>query len=247
MQVNIIAKTQLTENYIQNILNEEVKKAFENGELSETKAVSLTAIRTCYSHLKPIDIINAEFEKYFKKTATDGKGGKEADRLIRHIINSKHSSVLEHCSYNFAISGVSRSLLAQLTRHRVGVAFSVASQRYIRFGSNDKSGGASWVTPPSIQSNEEATELYNDFMEYMQLIYDKLRALGVPGEDARYVFSNGVTTNLTMTMNLSALLTFYSKRKKGRGAQWEIANFAELLKEAVIKEDAWLAEFFDKV
>ena len=44
-----------------------------------------------------------------------------------------HESPVEHASFTFGIEGVSRSLLAQLTRHRMA-SFSVQSQRYVREG-----------------------------------------------------------------------------------------------------------------
>ncbi|OYD08564.1 hypothetical protein CHM34_06985 [Paludifilum halophilum] len=42
--------------------------------------------------------------------------------------------MVEHLNYTFAIEGLSRSALAQLTRHR-HMSFSVQSQRYVKFGS----------------------------------------------------------------------------------------------------------------
>lgn len=108
---------------------------------SSGKTIALTAIRTCYSPNKPSEIMELEGEKYLGMKATDNKGGSDADRLIRHIVRSGHTSTLEHITFTFAVEGVSRALLAQLTRHRVGFSYSVQSQRYVRFGSQDRSGG----------------------------------------------------------------------------------------------------------
>ena len=41
-----------------------------------------------------------------------------------------HLSPIEHASFSFGIEGVSRALLAQITRHRIA-SFSVQSQRYV--------------------------------------------------------------------------------------------------------------------
>ena len=51
---------------------------------------------------------------------------------VKGCIKSGHHSVLEHASFTFRITGVSRSLLAQLTRHRLA-SFSVQSQRYCSY------------------------------------------------------------------------------------------------------------------
>jgi thymidylate synthase (FAD) len=48
--------------------------------------------------------------------------------ILKRIIKSGHLSVLEHASFSFGVEGVSRALLAQLTRHRIA-SFSVQSQR----------------------------------------------------------------------------------------------------------------------
>lgn len=238
MNVNLIAHTQLSGKFLSNLPSE--TWLWSNGEPKNGESVALTAIRTCYSANKPSEIVAKEGAKYFGKPATDGEGGTEADRLIRHIVRSKHLSTLEHLTFTFAIEGVSRALLAQLTRHRVGFSFSVQSQRYVRFGSDDKSGGFDYVTPDSI----EERVVYQDFMEYAQETYDKLRKLGVPAEDARMVLPQAATTNLVMTANLRALLDFYAKRRPGNGAQAEIADLAECLKAEIIAVEPWTAPFF---
>ncbi len=215
-----------------------------NPDYTDGQAVALTAIRTCYSPNKPSEIVALEGEKYFKGKATDGKGGKEVDRLIRHIVGSGHTSTLEHLTYTFAVEGVSRALLAQLTRHRVGFSFSVQSQRYVRFGSNDRSEGFDYVIPDTVLNNTEAYGEYLSIMDSFQYHYDYLRKLGIPAEDARAVLPNAACTNLVLTVNLRSLLDFYYKRRKGKGAQHEITELAERLREEVVKVEPWTDEFF---
>ncbi len=55
----------------------------------------------------------------------------EAGKYHDNIKKSRHGSVLEHPSYSFLIYGVDRSFTHELVRHRVGVAFSQVSQRYV--------------------------------------------------------------------------------------------------------------------
>lgn len=70
---------------------------------------------------------------------------------------------------------------------------------------------------------------------------------GVPAEDARFILPNAAATNLVMTGNLRAILDFYSKRKKGRGAQWEITDLAEQIRAEVVEADPWTEQFFEEV
>lgn len=210
----------------------------------ERAALALTAIRTCYSPEAPSGIIENDGTKYFGAPATDNEGGTDADRLIRFITRSGHTSTLEHVSYTFALEGVSRSLLAQLTRHRVGFSFSVQSQRYVRFGSDDKAHGFDYVTPPTIDGSKDASEIFDLFMAAAQACYDGLRAAGVPPEDARFVLPNAAACNIVMTCNLRALLDFCSKREPGNGAQWEIAELATELRRIVTSADPWTEKLF---
>lgn len=43
----------------------------------------------------------------------------DPDRSLRGALNAGHDSVVEHVNFTFRIEGVSRVLLAQLTRHRI--------------------------------------------------------------------------------------------------------------------------------
>jgi thymidylate synthase (FAD) len=90
-------------------------------------------------------------------------------------------------------------------------------------------------------------DLYDVFklqMESAQRSYDYLIKQGVPQEDARSVIPQSATCNLVLTVNLRALLDFYSKRRKGKGAQQEITVLAEQLKEKVVSVEPWTTAFF---
>ncbi|MEK4559539.1 FAD-dependent thymidylate synthase [Bacillus sp. FSL K6-0036] len=264
MNVQLLAHTQLSDKFYDSFDELDSVGNYDFNYLSKLdttdgKLVALTAIRTCYSANKPSEIVAKEGAKYFGSEASDGGAGTDADRLFRHIVRSGHSSTLEHISFTFAIEGVSRALLAQLTRHRVGFSFSVQSQRYVRMGSGDKIGGFDYVVPEKVTSDKVAFEcgdygldlsadyIFEDAMEFAQKAYDRLRKAGVPAEDARAVLPNAVATNLVMTANLTALLSFYSKRKKGRGAQAEITELAEALRREVVDAEPWTAQFFEEV
>lgn len=275
MSVKLLAHTQVTDGDLRDAMIREYMDTIDGLEFpqwepmcTDGQAVSLTAIRTCYSPLKPSEIVATEGEKYFGQSATDSGSGTDADRLMRQVVNSGHLSTLEHLTFTFAIEGVSRSLLAQLTRHRVGFSFSVQSQRYVRFGSGDKSGGFQYVVPDGVKKAQErlclgfclcerecehvdggdttAQDFFEQVMRDLQQAYDTLRSLGVPPEDARAVLPNAAATNLTMTVNLRALLDFYSKRRQGRGAQAEIAQLAEKMRAEVISVEPWTAPFFEE-
>ncbi|EOQ00994.1 FAD-dependent thymidylate synthase [Bacillus cereus] len=237
MKVTLLAHTQISDEFYFNL-------PISDNTYTDGQAVALTAIRTCYSPNKPSEIVALEGAKYFGNKATDGKEGTEADRLIRHVLGSKHLSTVEHLNFTFAIEGVSRALLAQLTRHRVGFAYSVQSQRYVKFSSDSKSGGFDYVVPEKVKNNDKAYGEYLSIMDCFQTYYDTLIQLGIPQEDARSVLPQSATCNLVLTVNLRAALDFYKKRRRGAGAQFEITQLAEAIKDKICSVEPWVEAFF---
>ena len=145
------------------------------------------------------------------------------EKALKHAIESGHESVMEHVTFTFEISEVSRTLLAQLTRHRIA-SFSVQSQRYVShrnlFG---------YTIPPSIiELGEDAVKAYEAQMEQMHKWYcEWCDLLGdQKKEDARYVLPNAAHTRLLMTMNARELKHFLSLRMCNC-AQWEIRQMAD--------------------
>jgi thymidylate synthase (FAD) len=241
MKLTLLARPQLSDDFLS--LMEDIDfELLTEGNLTPSQVVALTAIRTCYSHLDPADIFATEGNKYFGNLAQDGSEGSDADRLIRHIINSGHTSTMEHGSYVFTLSGLSRSALAQFTRHRQ-FSFSVQSQRYVKFGSKDRSKGFHYTVPKTVKE-KDVEELYEAAMIEIQAIYDNLRKEGVTAEDARYVLPNAATCNLVFSGNLRTLLEFYSKRGKGTHAQAEIQELAETIKKKIIEVEPWTKPFW---
>ena len=56
----------------------------------------------------------------------------DQEDYLRNILASAHGSVLEHVSFSFVLHNVSRVLTHELVRHRVGVAISQESLRFVR-------------------------------------------------------------------------------------------------------------------
>lgn len=146
-------------------------------------------------------------------------GSDQPFRALGHALKSGHDSVSEHASFTFKIEGVSRVLLAQITRHRLA-SFSVQSQRYCGVTPE-------WVVPPEL----EAKGFREDYLAECDRCWDAYQryvAGGVDPEDARFVIPQGITCNLFMTMNARELRHFFSLRCCNR-AQWEIRQLAHTM------------------
>ena len=149
----------------------------------------------------------------------------DQQKYIAGVMARGHLSVTEHASFTFAVEGVSRTLLAQLTRHRIA-SFSVQSQRYVSMAD-----GFDYVVPPSISAlGEDAEAEFARQMDQMHAWYCQWQEkLGGAGEsanqDARFVLPNAAATRLLVTMNARELLHFFELRCCNR-AQWEIREMA---------------------
>ena len=140
--------------------------------------------------------------------------------FVAKLESMHHESPMEHISFTFGIEGVSRALLAQITRHRIGASFSVRSQRYCSENDFD------YIIPESIKKHEKHCVRYKALMAEIGNFYDKLVELGVPKEDARMVLPNACETRMVVTMNARELFHFASLRCCVR-AQWEIKALAD--------------------
>ncbi|MBQ9832430.1 MAG: FAD-dependent thymidylate synthase [Clostridia bacterium] len=147
----------------------------------------------------------------------DTKGNE--DKFVGKLMSFGHLSPLEHASFTFGVQGVSRALLAQITRHRIA-SFSVQSQRYV---TNDE---LTYIVPPSIAAlGDEAVREFEAQMTTLHGFYSKWLEKGIPAEDARFVLPNAAETRMIFTMNVRELLHFFELRCCMR-AQWEIRRLA---------------------
>lgn len=153
-------------------------------------------------------------------TLLDNLTTDKVESFIKRLADLGHESPIEHASYTFAVEGVSRALLAQLTRHRIA-SYSVQSQRYV-----DKSE-FDYVIPPSIAADTRLTEEFRATMHELALYYnDLVERFNIPNEDARFVLPNACDTRIIFTMNARSLHNFFRLRCCNR-AQWEIRAMAD--------------------
>lgn len=155
--------------------------------------------------------------------------------LLEDLFRKGHWGPFEHPSITLAIEGISRSCMAQLTRHR-HASFDVQSMRYVDFSETDA------ITPKSLldeehfsretgstylsQEMEDLRQLYEEQVSAAMDTYRELVECGVPKEDARFVLPIGTPVNLTVTVNARMLLHIEDMRKKA-DAQWEIRELTE--------------------
>lgn len=151
------------------------------------------------------------------------------EKMIKMLINSDHTSVLEHSYATFRVDGASRSFTHQIVRHRLA-SFSQQSQRYV-----DESN-FHYVIPPSIQENPDALKLFESTMKTIEESYIKLREMNIKKEDARFLLPNAIESIIVISANFREWRHIFELRCSMH-AQWEIRQVAlEMLK--ILKEKA---------
>jgi len=144
---------------------------------------------------------------------------KAEDReLIRKLRDWGHWSPFEFASATFYVEGVSRSCLAQLTRHRLA-SFMVRSMRYVKQKPEEV------VIPDSVEESGLAEEYREKYAELHDL-YQKSVEAGVPKEDARFLLPLGSKTSLYLKTNFREFRHIIELRGS-QEAQWEIRELAE--------------------
>lgn len=197
------------------------------GDMARVVAISG---KICHS-AKNADDLKAEMR---------GMTNTTVDQYNANVLASGHDSILEHVSFTFLVSGVSRALLAQLTRHRIA-SFSVQSQRYVA------QNGFDYVIPPAIANNPKLKHAFEFHLYTMNSNYEfmvhELIASGrteqEAREDARFLLPNAAATQLVVTMNARELKHFFSLRCCNR-AQWEIRALADRMRTLVLEVEEGL-------
>lgn len=195
----------------------------------DPEKIVASAAKLCYSDSEVTDLMNDMTKE-------------KSRNFIRMLMGLGHESPIEHITFTFAIEGVSRAFLAQITRHRIA-SFSVQSQRYVKYDKYE------YITPPSVLIDPHLNKFYDDAIKkavdaYKELS-DHLYAVYIsnedfckqhadnPGaaaekkaiEDARFLLPNAFGTRMIVTMNARSLMNFFKLRTCNR-AQWEIRDVA---------------------
>lgn len=148
----------------------------------------------------------------------DAKWGTQ-EKFVKSLMSVEHLGILEHITFTFHVSEISRNLTHQLVRHRLASYLQQSNRRVIPNIGN-------FIIPPTIKEDKEKEKHFVHFMNeawrhYMFFIDD----FKIPIEDARYLLPSGYFTHISITMNARQLRHFFSLRLD-KTAQWEIRKLA---------------------
>ncbi len=179
--------------------------------------------------------------------------------FIEKQLSRGHYGPAEHAQITFAIEGVSRALMAQITRHRF-LTFDIQSQRYADFSEKsvivpatllsdderhnryphiyDEDGKHFNRDEGHFDMDEDTREHWRNAFVYQQeeqfSFYEDMVDAGIPKEDARFALPIGTPVNITVSGNARTMMHVFNLRQK-QNSQWEIRELcfkmAEYLEE----------------
>lgn len=212
--------------------------------------IASIAIRTCWQSQDKSDTARAKdaptMEEAGKRLAYDYCGSNDKALIDRVGNKNKHSSTLEHLTYTFYISGVSRALLQELARHRMASP-SVKSTRYTL--KELKGEESFWFDRPSDCDYTRASKYIvltgNSIVDstnvYALGVLQRLMKNNVANDIAKYCLPESYKTELTWTINARSLQNFLHLRTS-KAALWEIQDLAKAIYEALPEEHKYLFE-----
>jgi len=119
-KVFLIGESRILRDELRLYLNEIGVPEWESDAPTDAETLIEVMGRLCYRSFKPG--LNPNVTKIREHN----------EEYLKNLLNTGHGSVLEHSFLNFILMNVSRVLTHELVRHRIGVAISQESLRYVR-------------------------------------------------------------------------------------------------------------------
>lgn len=118
------------------------------------------------------------------------------------------TSPMEFVSTQWKFEGCSRELQQQITRHRIGISFSIESMRVVP--------KSNFATTNQYRKFNHLSEIQQDFMKswmkQIQKLYAEGQTLDIPTQDLRAGLPLATTSTITMSAAWNSLLGLISKR-----------------------------------
>lgn len=177
-----------------------------------------------YTTKAPLEMIGAESGICYNSDTSD---------LIKNYnrglecLRTQHGRTFEFPDIYLILDGYSARVIREWYCHIGCLPTRLqASTRYIKYGEFN------YITPPSIEKNEDALKKYNNLMEQISKTYKELEECGIPKEDIANVLPLGMETKVVCKHNLRNLIDMSHQRMCTR-AYWEYRQLFSDLRKAL--------------
>jgi len=163
MKIYLISRPTINDSGLNSFLNDEGQNWRRTPNTKDSEDIVEMAGRICHMSFgcKQVTGSNCDF--------------------IENLIDKQHESVLEHATWTFIATGVTRSLTHQLVRHRIGFSFSQMSQQY-----NDQTA-FKFVVPPGLDEDENIRQELEKAEKASRDAYSNLKKLIMEQQSSRAI------------------------------------------------------------
>jgi len=182
--------------------------------------------------LDPISLIGREAGVCWGADINDAE--KNYKRGI-NCLEAGHGRTWEYPQVYVVMDGYSARVFRELYTHIAGGPTRLqASTRYINYQK-----GFDYVTPPVIQKNAEAKEIFDNTMQNIVQAMQQLEAMNIPREDIAMMLPLGMESKVVLRTNLRNLIDMAHQRLCTR-AYWEYRLLMKDLMKALTEySDEW--------
>lgn len=196
----------------------------------------ITATRTCMDSRDKADSV-LEHNPFSGENHLDL--GEADSKLLKKVVLAGHESVLEHMSFTFDVSDISRAMLQELARHRIA-SLSVQSTRYTL----KKSLSAPIEDLVVTTGDKDVDKIVRETMEK---ITELVQARPNIGRDViKYAIPEALLVNLVWTINARSLRNVF-KLRTSKQALPEFREFCDKVWEATPEQIRFLFQDVYKV
>lgn len=156
------------------------------------------------------------------------------------LLSADHLSPLEHVSMTIMVRDVSRSFLAQVTRHRT-FKFTSSSQHYQ--DSSNYPMVIQYDLYERAHTDLDTNKMIMGTLETAAVCYKTLMAQGIKREEARQFLPGAMAVNLLITADARNMINFFRQRRCLRNVE-EMVIFADKWQSLAIQ---WFPIIFTKI
>jgi len=195
---------------------------------NEEPKIKLIGLTTPTGEMASQGVTTETLPAYTARQSHESEGTHEDDlRLNKKLITWGHQTCLEAVQFVYYVTGVSKSLAGQWTRHRIGIGWTFRSTRYVKANKN------MFIYPALeyVDSEEQVKAVYQAYARehrHSMEVYEELQALGVRNQELRRLMPVGWSTAAYVYVNARSLRHFFELRLE-KSAEWEIRRLAYLM------------------
>lgn len=148
-------------------------------------------------------------------------------------LTSQHMRVAEYPQIYMILNGWSAKVIRELYTHQIGITKLQSSTRYINYSDFD------YVTPPSVEENKVAKEIYDNAMKSAAAAMRNLMTIGIPKEDFTGLLPLNYETKVVVRMGLREFINICEQRLCAR-AYHEMRDLVnEMINSLSVYSDEW--------